>query len=368
MLIAAIIKDTQLLLRDRGALASLFLLPLIFVVTFGSMFGSRTGDDQAERREVAVYVEPGNAGADRVLAALEAAGMFRLAPAPSPEAVRTRVVDEEVLVGLILPAGFDPGAGVPGELVIDTGLSVRVRGPLEGALHAIARRAFDAFDDRPAADHPVLETRMPPGIRAPLQDVSGFQISVPGNAVFFGFFLALTVALSYSEERASGTWRRLTAAPVHRATLLIATLVPWLIIGLVQMGFLFGLGALAFGLRVGGSLLALVVLTVAIVMCAVSLGLFIASFGGSQKQIGSIGSISLLVMGLLGGAMVPRLVMPATMQQIGLATPHAWALDGYYELLIRDGSGLAEIAPSVLAVLGFALLFGTIGALRFRWN
>jgi ABC-2 type transport system permease protein len=198
--------------------------------------------------------------------------------------------------------------------------------------------------------------------------VSGFQVAVPGNAVFFGFFLALTVALSYSEERASGTWRRLTAAPVHRATLLIGTLVPWLIVGIVQMGFLFGLGALVFGMRVGGSLVALVALTAAVVACAVSLGLFIASFGGTQKQIGSIGSISLLVMGLLGGAMVPRLVMPETMQQVGLATPHAWALDGYYELLIRDGSGLAEVAPSIAAVLGFAILFATIGALRFRWH
>lgn len=365
MLVAAIIKDTQLLLRDRGALASLFLLPLIFVVTFGSMFGSRGDDQQTERREVAVYAEPGNPGGQRVVAALEAAVMFRLVPAPSPEAVRSRVADEEVLVGLILPAGFDPAAGAPGELVIDTGLSVRVRGPLEGALHAIARRALD---DRPDLDRPVLETRMPPGVRAPLDDVSGFQVSVPGNAVFFGFFLALTVALSYSEERASGTWRRLTAAPVHRSTLLIATLVPWLIIGVVQMAFLFGLGALAFGMRVGGSLLALVVLTIAVVTCAVSLGLFIASFGGSQKQIGSIGSISLLVMGLLGGAMVPRMAMPESMQQIGLATPHAWALDGYYELLIRDGSGFAEIAPSIAAVMGFALLFATIGAFRFRWN
>lgn len=367
MLIAAIVKDTQLLLRDRGALASLFALPLIFVVTFGSMFGGGKGEDgQGARRQVATYVAPGTARGVQVLAALEASGMFEVVPAPAPEAVRTRVANEDVLVGLILPAGFDPAAGVPGELVIDTGLNLRVRGPLEGALHAIVRRALEAPPS--GADLPVLEARMPPGIRAPMENVGGFQVSVPGNAVLFGFFLALTVALSYSEERASGTWRRLTAAPVHRATLLVATLVPWLIIGLAQMAVLFGIGALAFGMRVGGSVLALIVLTVAVVACAVSLGLFIASFGGSQKQIGSIGSISLLVMGLLGGAMVPRMIMPEAMQQIGLATPHAWALEGYYELLIRDGSGLADIVPSIGAVLGFAAVFATIGALRFRWH
>jgi ABC-type multidrug transport system permease subunit len=366
MLIAAIIKDIQLLLRDRGALASLFLLPLIFVVTFGSMFGSGDDATRARPREVAVFAAAGNARAELVVTGVAGSGMFRVTRAETPELVRARVANEDVLVGMVLGADFDPAAGRLGELVIDEAMSLQVRGPLEGALQAVATAALAP----PSASElgPVLEARTPPGIRAPLENIGGFQVSVPGNAVLFGFFLALTVALSFTEERAHGTWRRLTAAPVHRATLLIAKLVPWLIVGLVQMAFLFGVGAAVFGMRVGGSVLALAALTLAVVACAVALGLFIAAFGGSQKQIGSIGSISLLVMGLLGGAMVPRLIMPTAMQHIGLATPHAWALDGYYELLIRDGSGFGDVAGSIAAVFGFAVVFATIGALRFRWN
>lgn len=364
MLWSAIVKDTQLLLRDRGALASLFLLPLIFVVTFGSMF-SGSGGERDRGRALPVHYVDGDARAAGVVAHIEASGLFAPHREASAEAVRALVADEERDVGLVFPAGFDPAAGVPGELVIDGAAPMQVRGPLEGSLHSLVRAATDPSA---RATHPVLVATTPPGIDAPMDDIDGFQVSVPGNAVLFGFFLALTVALSFCEERRTGTWRRLLAAPVSRPLLLVAKLVPWFIIGVTQMTFLFGVGALAFGMRVGGSVPALVLLTLAVVACAVALGLFIASFGGTEKQVGSIGSISLLVMGLLGGAMIPRMVMPETMQAIGLATPHGWALDGYHALLIREGATLVEIAPSILAVCGFAAVFAVIGAARFKWN
>src|SRR5690606_6345391 len=121
-------------------------------------------------------------------------------------------------------------------------------------------------------------------------------------------------------------------------------------------------------MQVGGSVAALVVLTCAVVACAVALGLFIASFAGTEKQVGGIGSICLLVLGLVGGAMVPRLIMPAFMQKLGLATPHAWALEGYYDVLVRSGTSLVDVLPEIGAVLGFAVVFATIGALRFRFE
>ena len=46
-------------------------------------------------------------------------------------------------------------------------------------------------------------------IRRELAGVTGFQLTVPGNAVLFGFFLALTVGMAFLEERKWGTWRRI---------------------------------------------------------------------------------------------------------------------------------------------------------------
>jgi ABC-2 type transport system permease protein len=119
---------------------------------------------------------------------------------------------------------------------------------------------------------------------------------------------------------------------------------------------------------VGGSLIALAVLTFAVVTCAVSLGLVMAAVGGSEKRMGSIGSISLLIMGLLGGAMVPRAFMPPAVKAIGLFVPHGWALDGYFTLLVREGATIADVAPQIGAVFGFAAIFAACGVWRFRFE
>jgi ABC-2 type transport system permease protein len=362
MLLAAIKKDSQLLLRDRGALITMFLLPIVFIAVFGTIFGGGGGDD---RRKLAVWAADAPRPA-AVMGALEASRQFELVRAADADAVRQAVADGDVLAGLILPADFDPAADRPAELAIDQALAPQVRFPLEGMVAGVVARAV--FPPAPGSDRPVFVATTPPGVRRELRDVTGFQITVPGNAVLFGFYLALTVGLAFAEERRQGTWRRLLAAPVPRATILLAKLVPYLIMGLIQFAFLFGVGIVAFGMKVGGSPLALAVLTVAVVTCAVCLGLVFAAIGGSERAMGSIGSVTLLVMGMVGGCMVPRLVMPPIMRTLGLAVPHSWSLDGYFVLLVRDGAGLADVAPQIGALFGFAALFAAIGVWRFRFE
>ncbi len=121
-------------------------------------------------------------------------------------------------------------------------------------------------------------------------------------------------------------------------------------------------------MQIAGSALGLVLLSVAVVTCATALGLLLASLGRTEKQIGSIGPPVLLVMGMLGGSMFPRIAMPVFMQKAGLAIPHAWALDGYYALLVRPETTVLDVLPQIGALLGFAALFAVIGLSRFRFE
>ncbi len=360
MLWAAIRKDTQIVVRDRGTLLSLFALPLVFVIVFGNLFGSGASEGRAPQT-IAVYLEAPNAAGALVFDRLESSGLFAPQRVDSAESMERWVAADSSRVALRLPAGLGPGGDAPAVLLLDQATPMRFRGPIEASVREILRSVRD-----PQSAATLLQVKTPAGVKPPLEEPSGFQVAVPGNAVLFGFFLALTMALSFVEERTCGTWKRLQAAPVHRALLVVAKLVPFYLIGLVQMGFLFGVGAAAFGMQVAGSLAGLVVLTLALVFAAVALGLFIASFGGNEKQVGSIGSIALLVMGLLGGAMIPRMTMPETMQSLGLATPHGWALEGYNTILLRQGAGLADIAVPCVAVVAFGILFAVVGALRLR--
>jgi ABC-2 type transport system permease protein len=355
---AAIKKDVWLLLRDRGSLVSLFVLPIIFIVAFGSMFG-KSGDRDAPR-PIAVWHAVGDARGESIVKTLADERGFKPRTAASADEVRKLVADETVGAGLVIP----PTGKV--EISIDEGAPVQVRGPLEGALRGVVMRATAPL--AMSALPPIVEVKTPPGIAKPMANISPFQITVPGNAVLFGFFIALTVAMAFVGERRTGTWRRLLAAPVPRWKALLATLVPYYLVGVTQLAFLFGIGVLAFGMQIAGSPLALVVLSLALVACSVSLGLLFAAVARTEKQLGGIGSVVLLVMGLLGGCMFPRLIMPAFMKKLGLGVPHGWALDGYYAVLVREGTSIADIAPSIFALLGFAVVFAGLGIALFRFE
>jgi len=206
-----------------------------------------------------------------------------------------------------------------------------------------------------------------PGAAAASAGIGGFDVAVPATSVLFAFFIAVTVGISFVEERQTGTWRRLLATPVSPRLLLVAKLVPWYVVGLVQMALLFGVGALAFGIEVRGSVLGLVALTAAVIYCAVALGLLVASFGGSAKQVGSIVAVVVLVMGMLGGGMVPRVVMPDAMRTMGLFVPHGWAIDAYHDLLSDADTTLAMLTAPIAAILGFGTAFAALGLWRFRY-
>jgi ABC-2 type transport system permease protein len=163
-------------------------------------------------------------------------------------------------------------------------------------------------------------------------------------------------------------WKRLLASPVPRWKTLVGKLVPYFLIGMVQLAFLFGLGTGVFGMKIAGSIGALVLMSAALALCSVSFGLLVSSFGGTERQIGSTVPVIILVMGLLGGCMFPRLFMPAFMKQIGNAVPQSWALDGYYSVLIRQGTGIVDIAPQLIAVTLFALGFALLGLWRFQFE
>lgn len=368
MIGAAIVKEAKLLLADKGGLASMFLLPILFMAGFGLMFRGGGDDRRSQAPEVAVVGD--NASAIELLVASDSLRIRRVA---SAEDAGRLVAKGEVAAAVVLPNQISASS----KAVVYADLrDARTAGPIVGALRGLlVRSAFSAFlppgkvsGSPDLGSFDLVEVREPPGVKARVAAIDSFQITVPGNAVLFAFFLAMNVGLSFVEERKSGCWKRYLAAPVRRPVLLAGKLAPFVAVGLAQEAFFFAVGIVAFGLKVGGSPLALAATATAVTLCAVSLGFFVASFGGTEKQVSGFTTIAVLMMGLLGGCMFPRLFMPPTMKSVGLLTPHAWALDAFSEVLTREGTGLADIASPLLALVGFSTAFFLAGLARFRFE
>ncbi|MEQ1822082.1 MAG: ABC transporter permease [Fimbriimonadaceae bacterium] len=157
----------------------------------------------------------------------------------------------------------------------------------------------------------------------------------------------------------------LRAAPVTMNTLLLGRgLGSWIIALLIMLGvFLFGF--VAMGVRLQGSLLGFGLIAILTALVTATFGLFVASLGKTEAQSRGFSVLAVLMMSMLGGAWFPAWMMPKWVQTISLFIPVRWSVDGLDAMLWRGQGFGAALVPS-LGLIGFAVVFASIAAARFR--
>jgi ABC-type Na+ efflux pump permease subunit len=184
-----------------------------------------------------------------------------------------------------------------------------------------------------------------------------YQILVPSYTVMFAFFLVLTVGWLFVAERKNGTLVRLRFAPLTRGQILLGKLLPCLGVSLFQGFFLLAAGKLVFGMNWGPEPLLLVPVVLCTSFAAVGLAMLVASVSRTETQVAVYGTLLVLVLGGVSGSLMPRDLMPESMKQASLVTPHAWALDAYSQLLVNPQPDLGVVAAACFALLGFGTAF-----------
>jgi ABC-type Na+ efflux pump permease subunit len=203
-----------------------------------------------------------------------------------------------------------------------------------------------------------------------------YQVLVPSYTVMFAFFLVMNVGWVFVAERRQGTLKRLRAAPITRAQVLLGKLLPCYLLSVGQGAFLLVAGRLVFGMRWGpedwtlteqiGSLLPVVLSTS---LASMGMALLVAALARSEIQVALYGAVPVLVLALIGGCVLPREMMPEQAHAVSAFTPHGWALDAYRELLDPDptyGPNLRLVlqACGVLSAFGLGFLGLAWGLLR----
>ena len=194
------------------------------------------------------------------------------------------------------------------------------------------------------------------------------QQSVPGWTIFALFWIVQILAVNIINDRQSGAFKRVLVAPISMWKYLAAKTVPFFIINLLQAVVMFSIGVFVLPFlgcprleitNVG----ALVALTVAVSVVSISFGLLMAAVSRTILFVAAFSTLVLVIMGVLGGIMVPKVIMPATMQRVSSYVPHGWALDGYLDVLVR-GFGLEQVLHDIWALLGFAVVFFVLAMWR----
>ncbi|MBI3862388.1 MAG: ABC transporter permease, partial [Planctomycetia bacterium] len=202
--------------------------------------------------------------------------------------------------------------------------------------------------------------------QAPARTDWVYQILVPSYTVMFVFFIVNFMARSFIAERDLETLKRLRVAPIPRLALLLGKTVPFLVISLVQTVLLFLAGKAFFGMSWGPEPWMLAPVMLATSLAATSLGLVVATAVRTDTQVSAYGNFLVLILAGISGCLMPRSWQPELMQKIGLATPHAWALIAYDQILNRDEPDLMLVWKCLGAIMAFAAAFFTTGWARYR--
>ena len=219
----------------------------------------------------------------------------------------------------------------------------------------------------PLAVMPLFATTMGLSLNASgFADADGAEQVVPGQTVLFGFFVANSAAFAVFREHGWKTWDRLRASAATSRQLLAGYALPWTFIHTVYQLALFAAGVAVLGLRFdGGSPVAVALVIVAYAACLNALMLLATATLRTVQQVGAVSNVGAMVLGGLGGALVPLEQLPGWARAVAPLTPPYWAMRGHRAVFLEAG-GVVDVLGSVAVLLAAAAVFGGLAATRFR--
>jgi ABC-2 type transport system permease protein len=187
------------------------------------------------------------------------------------------------------------------------------------------------------------------------------QHNVPAWALFAIFFIALSLSGGLIKEREDGSFKRLLIMPCSYFQYLLSKSVVYLAICLLQLALLFALGVYLFpyiGLpKLTLATNAWMVLPIGVCssLAAIGFGLLVGKITNEYQQASVLAALSVIIFAAIGGIWVPIFAMPKPMQTISHISPMNWGLNGFYDILVRNG-GFVDIWQECVLLLAFAAL------------
>ncbi len=404
------------MMRDRRALGVLVLMPMVFIAILGASTGQLVGMKESAAVVRIVVVDEGtDQPAAEVFERLRRFAGLHVSVAATADAAYRAVDDGDAAVAFIFGEGWQ--AGVDGVTLRDVlgadgaefdlaTLDVSAYARPANQVAASAARVMvtscvypvllrEAARRDPLAAAYVRSASVDPGAAgspehgdaggapAPINaadervtppgdggggaaaTASVYQFIVPGYAVMFAFFLINIMARSFIAEREAGTLPRLRLAPLAAWQVIAGKTLPFLLVSIVQGLLLFGFGRWLFGMSWGSRPWLLLPVIVSTSLAATGLGLLTALSARTDAQVSAYGNLLVIALAGISGCFMPREWLPDVLRQISLATPHAWSLIAYDQLLVSGHPDLTRVGLHCLVLVGFAAAFLWLGCRRW---
>ena len=382
--LAIFIKEVQQMLRDRPTFAMAVGVPILQLLLFGYAINT-----DPKGLPTAVVTQDRGPMARSLVAAMEQSGYFRIQARPASEHDGDAMVEDgEVQFLIVIPPDFsrrilrgerpavlvsvdatDPSASSNALAALAQLGAQALRRDLVGAAAAgtpggagggIAPTTSIATGG--AASQPFewrIHRRYNP------EGLSRYNI-VPG---LIGTILTMTMVmltgLAMTRERERGTMENLLATPVRPLEVMVGKILPYIVLGYVQLGVILLAAALLFQIPMAGSFTLLLAMIGVFMLANLAVGFTFSTLAKNQLQALQATFFFFLPSMLLSGFMFPFRGMPRWAQVIGEALPLTHFLRIVRGIMLK-GNGFMQLLPELWPMLVFLLVAGTIALMRYR--
>jgi ABC-2 type transport system permease protein len=353
-LLAMARKESIQLRRDPRSLMLAFAVPLFLLVFFGYAISFDVRDIR-----LAVLDDDGSRASRALVEAFEASGHFRVTEQLSRYAEAEGQLERGAVTAvLVIPPAFSrdlaAGRGAPVQFLLDGGDANTATVALSYADAIVARYSREILlRGRSMAPPAAAESRI--WYNPTLESQ---KMVVPGLiAVIMSIIAAMLTALTIAREWERGTMEQLAATPVHRLEVIFGKLLPYLVIGLVDVALATVVGVTLFGVPLHGSLLLLGGMTILFLLGALGLGIFISAALRSQVLATQVAMVATYLPALLlSGFIFDIASMPRALQLFTYIIP------ARYYVTVTRGIFLKGVGIEVLWVQGLSMiLFAAVG-------
>jgi ABC-2 type transport system permease protein len=191
------------------------------------------------------------------------------------------------------------------------------------------------------------------------QDLNYKFYMLPGILVILITAIGIMLAgLNLVKEKESGTIEQINVTPVKKWELISSKVIPFFIIGLIDLAFGLLIGKLAFNIPFEGSILLLFGCAVVFLIAVLGLALFFSTFASTQQQYMFIAFFFILIFVLMSGIFTPTESMPLWAQRVDIANPVCYLMR-INRMIMLKGSSFSDISGDLAGLSVLSVLFIT---------
>lgn len=361
-------KEMLVMLRDKQTVLLLFVMPLalIFLMTLAL---KEVYTDKILERRIPVIIENQSkqAKANLLEKKIESHRLIQKIDLP-PDFDKERVFEYgKAQAIVVIPEGFDTGEK-PAEIYFDPILDAGYKVAARSLMTSVTVEVVMGIDnlDAVVANLIVEKKQKNSDLPGPLQQ------TVPAYAIFAMFFIAIPMSVGFLKEKNDGTLERLFTYPVSANLVALGKIIPYYIINVVQFLLMLLIGVFVAPYIVGVSFdpgahpWYLIPVTLIVSAATTGFGLLVAALARTPEQSSTLAATGAILMGVLGGIMVPYFVMPVMMKKMALISPMYWAHQAYLDVFLR-GADFSRVLPKMAVLTLFAAACFYIAGRKVKW-